>query len=241
MLQHKSVTYLGSWSVGMTAVLRRGVRGPEVVRLQQLLNLRLVPPAGLATDGEFGARTEQAVRAFQVQHRLSVDGIAGALTWQALEQGGPAAVAAVEDPRWLSVARAEIGVREQAGAAHNPRILQYHSATSLRATTDETAWCASFVNWCLRQSGFLGTNSALAASFTSWGRASSAVPGAICVIHNSAAAGGRLTTSGNHVAFLIEETASHYLLLGGNQSDSVKISSFRKGLWSLRAMRWPLQ
>lgn len=223
----------------MTGVLRRGSSGPAVVRLQQLLNQHSGAGTILVPDGLFGAGTEQAVRAFQVQRGLLADGVVGEQTWQSLQRSGALAAGNAVSARWLDVARAEIGVSERAGAVHNPRILQYHTATSLRATTDETAWCASFVNWCLRQSGVAGTNSAAAASFTNWGRLSPAVAGAICVIHNSAAAGGRLTTSGNHVAFLIEETASSFVLLGGNQADSVRVSSFQKGRWHLRAMRWP--
>jgi hypothetical protein len=37
----------------------------------------------------------------------------------------------------------------------------------------------------------------------------------------------------------MKETATHYLLLGGNQSDQVKISSFPKSSWTLRGYRWP--
>ena len=57
--------------------LRRGARGAHVQNLQQLLG-------GLAIDGIFGPRTEQAVRAFQQANGLKVDGIVGPQTWGAL-------------------------------------------------------------------------------------------------------------------------------------------------------------
>ena len=60
-------------------------------------------------------------------------------------------------------------VREIAGSQHNPRILAYHLATALKATTDEVPWCAAFVNWCLREAGIEGTFSAEARSFLRWG------------------------------------------------------------------------
>lgn len=58
-------------------VLRRGSRGPDTVRLQQLL--------GVAADGIFGGETERAVRAFQsAQGDITVDGIVGPATWERL-------------------------------------------------------------------------------------------------------------------------------------------------------------
>jgi len=64
------------------------------------------------------------------------------------------------------------------------------------AAADETAWCSSFVNWVLRQAGIRGTNSAAAASWTSWGQSCHARVGAITVIFNSTAANSRLSRSG---------------------------------------------
>jgi len=57
--------------------VRRGSRGAHVEVLQQTLG-------GLAVDGIFGPRTEQAVRLFQQRRGLVVDGIVGRMTWSAL-------------------------------------------------------------------------------------------------------------------------------------------------------------
>lgn len=230
----------------MPTTLRRGSRGTEVARLQQLLNQRLSPSPNLRTDGDFGIRTETAVRLYQASVGLGIDGVVGPRTWAALETGAvtnPAAARPVSatypDAPWMAVAMGEMGQREIRGARHNPRIIEYHATTGLRATTDETAWCASFVNWCLRQVGIAGTNSAAAASWLNWGQSITARGGAITVIHNPQAARSSLTVSGNHVAFLVQETATHYVLLGGNQSNQVKISSYPKSSWQLRGFRWP--
>lgn len=65
--------------------LRRGSRGSEVTKLQQALNA-LGYDCGEA-DGIFGVKTEMAVRAFQQENGLAVDGIAGRFTQRALYAG----------------------------------------------------------------------------------------------------------------------------------------------------------
>lgn len=62
-------------------VLRHGDRGQEVRTLQQRLNLH---GAGLDPDGDFGDATESAVRNYQRQVGLVIDGIAGSKTALAL-------------------------------------------------------------------------------------------------------------------------------------------------------------
>lgn len=62
--------------------LRKGDRGDEVKELQTALSA-----AGciVEIDGIFGDETYAAVIAFQGYHNLSVDGIVGAETWNALQ------------------------------------------------------------------------------------------------------------------------------------------------------------
>jgi len=62
--------------------LRRGNRGSYVTYLQKLLESNLIPVGGI--DGIFGTRTENAVRQFQQNNNLAVDGIVGPKTWDAL-------------------------------------------------------------------------------------------------------------------------------------------------------------
>lgn len=69
-------------------VLRSGSSGPHVVDLQNALNRALVPSPGLTPDGSFGPKTLAAVRAFQTQRRISVDGVVGPIT-QCVLRGGP--------------------------------------------------------------------------------------------------------------------------------------------------------
>lgn len=64
--------------------LRLGSEGWLVKRLQTLLRRHGVFPEPAAVDGDFGAITEAAVKAFQELNDLEPDGIVGPLTWQAL-------------------------------------------------------------------------------------------------------------------------------------------------------------
>lgn len=66
-------------------LLRVGAQGEAVRELQHRLRATGIDPG---EDGDFGAATELAVRAFQERRRLRVDGICGPETWGALEESG---------------------------------------------------------------------------------------------------------------------------------------------------------
>lgn len=65
-------------------ILRRGCRGEAVRELQERLNY-LGYSCGVV-DGIFGDDTKDAVKAFQAEHGLAVDGVAGAKTWNELNR-----------------------------------------------------------------------------------------------------------------------------------------------------------
>ena len=54
----------------------------------------------------------------------------------------------------------------------NPIIVKFFWDMHMKPAGDTTPWCAAFVNWCLRQSGIKGTNSASSQSFVdqAWGK-----------------------------------------------------------------------
>ena len=224
----------------MSTAICYGSRGPDVKNLQELLN-NFHSSSHLNADGEFGPRTEAAVRVFQASIGIGIDGVAGPITLAALKKGvltSHTVEASIQvnlkDAPWMAVAMREIGQKEIRGPLHNPRIIEYHAATALKASTDETPWCSSFVNWCLRQVNIPGTNSAAAVSWINWGKASIPKEGAITVIHQIHAA-----KSGYHVAFFLQDCGSHHRLLGGNQSNRVKASLYPKTSWQIVAQRWP--
>lgn len=119
-----------------------------------------------------------------------------------------------------NVAKGEMGINELPGKTHNKRILAYHACTSLKAKTDEIPWCASFVNFCLKEMGEKGTNSAAARSFLKWGK-SLKRPVKGCIVVLSRAGGG-------HVAIYHSEDKNFLYLLGGNQNNSCCIAAYKK-------------
>ncbi len=80
-----NVLYDNGAYFGKLLTLKRGMRGEQVRLLQETLNEL---PAGAALDlkedGIFGAETEKAVRQFQADYGLTVDGVVGRKTWDAL-------------------------------------------------------------------------------------------------------------------------------------------------------------
>src|SRR5262249_41038567 len=62
-------------------VLRYGSMGPDVKKLQQLLNNRLTPSPKQAADSYFGSLTLAAVHNFQPADKIRVDGVVGKVTW----------------------------------------------------------------------------------------------------------------------------------------------------------------
>ena len=79
----------------LVVTVRRGSTGDAVKGVQeefQFRNLSGDPSKGLAIDGNFGPKTEAAVRGFQQALHADipsvvVDGVVGPMTWQALVSG----------------------------------------------------------------------------------------------------------------------------------------------------------
>ena len=142
------------------------------------------------------------------------------------------------DIPWFEIAEQEhaLGVVEIPGPTDNPRIIEYHRCTTYDQDliSDEVPWCSSFVNWCMRESGYEGTKSALARSWLDWGKPLT-TPQKGCIIITSR---GKNIQQG-HVGFYYSETSTHIRILGGNQSNQVKISNYPKT--DKLGYRWPNQ
>lgn len=143
-----------------------------------------------------------------------------------------------ELPQWMVIAAGELFQREIAGEQHNPRIVEYHQATTLRATTDEVPWCASFVSWCLGKAAVSSTRSARARSYEGWGQPcppDRLAPGAVVVFWRGKSKGAGT----GHVGFYVggDVASGRIWVLGGNQGDAVSIQPYSTA--KVLGFRWP--
>jgi cell wall-associated NlpC family hydrolase len=63
------------------SVLRKGSKGEQVKTLQRLLNAF---GGNLNIDGDFGSKTDSALKSYQKSNSLQVDGICGVKSWESL-------------------------------------------------------------------------------------------------------------------------------------------------------------
>ena len=140
-------------------VLRQGSRGPAVRELQILLNAHLPGPIKLATDGDFGRKTKDAVEAFQRKMKLNEDGVAGADTWRALLVHGQLEALYKYPPGpqepLADIAVPYIGATEAKGnrIGNDVRLREIFEADrySRKGATDGYPWCCAFVSMCVQK------------------------------------------------------------------------------------------
>lgn len=100
---------------GTKPTLRRGDKGEYVTLAQTELIQKGYDCGSFGADGQFGAATEKAVRAFQKDHGLTVDGVIGQKTWAALDAVEPSYKYTVTIPH-LSKSQADALCSQYPGA-----------------------------------------------------------------------------------------------------------------------------
>lgn len=139
----------------------------------------------------------------------------------------------MDQPRWLAFAWADLSVAAIPGPANAPRVVRYFAdAGHPEVASDDVAWCAAFTGACLERAGTSSTRSLMARSYLQWGTPlDDARTGAIAVLSRGS------DPSLGHVGFLIGETPSEVILLGGNQGHAVTVAAFPRS--RLLGLRWP--
>lgn len=126
------------------------------------------------------------------------------------------------EPKWITLARKELGVHEVAGKKTNKIIDNYHKSTGMLNWHDDIPWCGSFVNYIMKKAGYDTPKKPYRAlSWLKFGKSSGyPVLGAIAV---------KKRRGGGHVTFVvgISNDGRYIHCLGGNQNDSVKISTYK--------------
>lgn len=198
--------------------------------------------AGVVDDAP-GRQMIAALKRFQVAEGLPATGTATAATVEALRRSSAAPkaslIAAPEipaEPVWMRDARRYLGLREVVGKGSNSTIMSWAKhlggwVASFYAD-DDIPWCglavAAWIAITLPEEP-LPSNPLGALNWRTFGIGlGSPSLGAILVFSRS---------GGGHVGLYVGEDATHYHVLGGNQSNSVSITRVAKN--RLVAIRWP--
>lgn len=131
---------------------------------------------------------------------------------------------------WMEVAYSLKGEKEIPGGKHNPKIVEFFKASGLKVFNDETPWCDAFVDYCIASAGYTPSPGALARDELKWEGFEEVDEDEIREGDLVIFARGSASWSG-HVGFFVgwknNDPESRVLrILGGNQSDQVKISEF---------------
>jgi uncharacterized protein (TIGR02594 family) len=132
------------------------------------------------------------------------------------------------EPPWVRIARGEIGQTEHI-PGENKRIAEYRAVVGAAPGAD---WCACFMSWVMKQSGFTGPFSQAARDFLHFGEPLKEFrPGCIAVLWRVDPHDWR-----GHVGLCLRN-GDQLSLLGGNQGGMVRISKRPRA--QLLGWRWP--
>ena len=127
-----------------------------------------------------------------------------------------------------------MGLREIAGAIHNPQIVAMLALTAPSIHDDETSWCSGFANYIAWLLDCRRSKSLSARSWLTVGRAveeNQAVPGFHVVVLSRGSGqqpGPHVLNAPGHVGFFAYYDGDSIGILGGNQGDAVSLAKFPK-------------
>lgn len=116
------------------------------------------------------------------------------------------------------------GIEEVPGEKNNPKILEFFKATGhMWVQSDETAWCSAFVNYLAKMNGYEYSGELDARSWLRVGEDITRTPtvGDIVVLWRE-----HISSWKGHVGLFVRQSENAIYVLGGNQSNQVKISPY---------------
>lgn len=130
------------------------------------------------------------------------------------------------------------GTKEVPGSGNNPVIMGWADETNTTYPGDITAWCGLTISVAAKRAGWdyhPGKNALWARNWALWGQGvpvERAMLGDVLVFARG---------SGGHVALYVGEDATHFHILGGNQSDAVNIVRKEKSsIIAVRSAKWKI-
>lgn len=205
-----------------------------IQRIQQVLKEKGFDPGVI--DGIWGRNTIAAVKRFQQQQGLEIDGIVGPQTTAALFAGTQSTPTdAGPLLPWFEEAKHLIGTKEILGPRSNPIILDWAANLDIHYRGDDVPWCGLFVAHCVGSTlpaEVLPGNPLGARQWERFGHDTHPRLGAVMVFWRESLSSGK-----GHVGFYVGEDQSAYQILGGNQSDQVSLTWLSRDRF--RCARWP--
>ncbi len=126
----------------------------------------------------------------------------------------------------IRLALSQFGIKEIPGRNDNPEVLKYFNELGFDGSKlkDETSWCSAFINWCCKMAGLPYSGKLTARSWLNVGRkVETPQIGDVVVFWRE-----RPSSWKGHVGFFIRETRNYIYVLGGNQSNRVRIAKYPK-------------
>lgn len=126
--------------------------------------------------------------------------------------------------RLLKIALSQYGIKEIPGIENNPEIMKYFKVGNHTwVQGDELSWCSAYVNYCAKKRGFEYTGKLNARSWLNVGMKCEFNVADIVVLWRVSKDDWR-----GHVGVPVNEDENYIWVLGGNQSNMVKISAYPK-------------
>ena len=133
----------------------------------------------------------------------------------------------------FDIAQRFVGIKEVGGSVDNPQIMAMLRLDNDWPEADEVPWCSAFANyicWLLR---LPRSKSLRARSWLEIGKGiplDAASPGDVIVLQRGAGEqpGPEVLKAPGHVGFYAGRFGDFIEVLGGNQSDTVKVSRYHK-------------
>jgi uncharacterized protein (TIGR02594 family) len=182
-------------------------------------------------DGIYGRNTARAIKAYQMENGLPMTGVVDTVLVRALFANQN--LKAV--PPWIVEGERVRGLHEKRDHKRLWDWLRSDGATL--GDPAKLPWCGDFVQTCILKTlpdEPVPNNPYLAANWTKFGKPTKPQLGAVLVFWR-----GSPSSWKGHVGFCAGQDDTHFLVLGGNQSNSISHSRIAKKRLRSGGCRWP--